>query len=400
MSEAAAEARDRAEGDLGAFVAHAPHDPAATGGDGPLRGRRLAVKDLFDVAGLCTGAGSPAWLAGRAPAAATAPAVARLLDAGAALVGKTLTDELAWSLNGENAHYGTPVNAAARGRIPGGSSAGSAAAVAGGLADIGLGTDTGGSVRLPASYCGLWGLRPTHGAIPLAGAVPLAPSYDTVGWFARDARGLAEAGAVLLGTALPEPVAPGRLWLAEDLFALVDAPLRAELRAAAEALAARLGAAAVPVTLAPEGIADWRGVFRLVQSAEVWATHGAWVEASRPAFGPGIAERFSWAAGLDPREVAAAQAARQRIAARVAALAAEASILVPGAPCIAPPRGLTGPALDSIRDRALEMMCPAGHAGLPQLALPALARPEGPIGLGLIGARGADAGLLALGTAL
>src|SRR5262249_22472026 len=139
------------------------------------------------------------------------------LDAGARLVGKTMTDELAWSLNGENFHYGTPVNPKAPGRIPGGSSSGSAAAVAGGLVDFAVGSDTGGSGRLPASYCGIFGIRPTPGRIPIAGAVPLAPSYDTVGWFARDGALLARVGAVLLGSG-PASEQPRRLLIAEDLF--------------------------------------------------------------------------------------------------------------------------------------------------------------------------------------
>ena len=384
--------------DLGAFVPQAPLGDYGPGGEGALAGLTLAVKDLFDVAGLVTGGGTPSWAEGRAPAQADAPAVAALRAAGARLVGKTITDELAWSLNGENVHYGTPRNPAAPGRIPGGSSAGSAVAVAGGQADIGLGTDTGGSVRLPASFCGVWGLRPTHGTISLDGAVALAPSYDTAGWFAADAATLRRAGTVLLAGDTAPP--PARLWLAEDAFARVDPALRDDLIAAAHGVADRLGATLTPVTLAPEGLSHWRQTFRIAQSAEVWQTHGAWVQAARPQFGPGIADRFAWASGLDPAEIAAARAARADIAARMRALAAEAPILMPGAPGIAPPLRQTGPALDDARDRALEAMCPAGHAGLPQLAIPALRRPEGPLGLGLIGPAGADLSLLAWGEAL
>lgn len=175
---------------------------------GPLAGVTLAVKDLFDVAGLPTGAGSPEWLATHPVPNESAAAVSRLLDAGAHIVGKTHTDELAWSLNGENAHYGTPQNPNAPGRIPGGSSSGSAAAVAGSLVQIALGSDTGGSVRLPASYCGIYGIRPTHGRIDLRGVVPLAPSYDTVGWFARDPMLLSTVGKVLLNASSAGPLQP------------------------------------------------------------------------------------------------------------------------------------------------------------------------------------------------
>jgi amidase len=165
---------------LNAFCRHT-HVELAGSGSGRLTGLTFAAKDVFDIAGHRTGNGNPVWLETHPPAERTASAVQRLLDAGARMVGKTHTDDMAYSLNGENVHYGTPVNPVAPGRIPGGSSSGSAAAVAGGLVDFALGTDCGGSVRLLASYCGLYGLRPTHGLAPADGVVPLASSFDAVG---------------------------------------------------------------------------------------------------------------------------------------------------------------------------------------------------------------------------
>lgn len=159
----------------------------AGSGSGPLHGVRLAVKDVHAVAGHRLGAGNPAWLAEAEPQRAHSWAVGALLAAGADVTGIARTDEFAYSLNGTNAHYGTPPNPAAPGRVPGGSSGGPAAAVALGQADAGLGSDTAGSIRVPASYCGLHGLRPTHGAVPATGMLPLAPSFDTVAWLARDA---------------------------------------------------------------------------------------------------------------------------------------------------------------------------------------------------------------------
>ena len=167
-------------------------------GSGRLSGLSFAVKDLFDVAGAATTYGNPDWASTHAPAVATAPVVTTLLQAGARMVGKTKTMELAYGLTGENVWQGTPINPRAPDRFPGGSSCGSAAAVAAGLADFAIGSDTGGSVRIPASYCGLFGIRPTFGAISLAGACPLAPSFDTCGWFARGAALLAGIGDVLL----------------------------------------------------------------------------------------------------------------------------------------------------------------------------------------------------------
>jgi amidase len=379
--------------DHGAFVPHAPLAPPGPARAGPLAGMTLAVKDLFDVGGLRTGAGNPDWLAQARPAAADAWAVARLRAAGAGIVGKTITDELAWSLNGENPHYGTPRNPAAPGRIPGGSSAGSAVAVAAGLADLALGTDTGGSVRLPASYCGIWGIRPTHGAIPVAGLVPLAPSYDTVGWFAAAPGLLARAGEALLPPAAPAPIA--RLALVPDLFAETG-ERGAELRDAARGWAGSRGLPLIEARLTVP-VADLREAFRVTQWAEVWETHGAWVRTRAPRLDPAIAARFDLAQALGGAEIAAAHAARADHARAIRAMVPPGTaLMIPGAATPPPPCGMTGPALDALRGRALGILSLAGIAGLPQLAMPAVATPEGPLGLGLVGAPGADRALLGL----
>jgi amidase len=386
---------------LGAFVAHGAIDVQRRT-DGPLAGTTFAIKDFYDVAGLPTGAGSPEWLATHPVPSENAPVVDLLLDAGARLVGKTMTDELAWSLNGENAHYGTPVNPAAPGRVPGGSSSGSAAAVAGGLVSFSIGSDTGGSVRLPASYCGILGMRPTHGRIPIGGAVPLAPSYDTVGWFARDASLLAKVGAVLLGADRMPAAAerPKRVLIAEDLFQAAGPAVSAALQDAVARADEVLGPAQ-PVSVAEGQLGAWRNAFRLIQSSEAWAAHGEWVTRVRPAFGPGVRERFAAAASLDPSEVAAARVLRETIRSRMQGLVDAGTILLaPTAPGIAPLRGTPEPALDAFRARVLELLCPAGHAGLPQISLP-LGRIDGcPVGLSLIAARGEDERLLGLAQAL
>lgn len=387
---------------LGAFVAHAAYGEYAFGGaNGPLAGNRLAVKDLFDVAGLRTGAGSPAWLDEAVPAAESADVVTALTDAGAEFVGKTVTDELAWSLNGENTHYGTPLNPRAPGRIPGGSSAGSAAAVAGELAELALGTDTGGSVRLPASYCGLYGMRPTHGRLPLTRTVALAPSYDTVGWFARRPALLARAGACLFARSTDDGHGFVHAALARDAFERVEAGCREALIDAARRIAA-LFDSDDDVDAAPGGdLSRPRAVFRVVQSSEVWATHGAWVTQADPDFGPGIRERFRMAAELEPAEVEAAREERTMLADHFRALVDNDRFLIlPGAASPPPVRGLTGPALGDVRARALEILSPVGNAGLPCVTIPAIRTPDGPIGLALVGPAHSDERLLALACAL
>lgn len=382
---------------LNAFCAHGLIE-RQTHQQGPLAGLTFAVKDFFDIAGVPTGAGSPEWLATHPVPEQSAPGVDRLLDAGGKMVGKTHTDEMAWSLNGENAHYGTPINPAAPGRIPGGSSSGSAAATAGKLVDFALGSDTGGSVRLPASYCGIYGIRTTHGRIPLDGAVPLAPSYDTVGWFARSAELMAKVGNVVLDD-VRKPRRPTRVLIAADLFAAIDPRVAEALQPGLTRLTALLGTPK-PVEVAGEARAAWRNVFRVLQARDAWAAHGAWVNEVKPAFGPGVKERFAAAAVLDPAEVTDAEALRQRIAAKMLELIEDAVLIAPTAPGIAPLRNSSGEALEAFRARSIELLCPAGHAGLPQLSLPLATLDGCPVGLSLIGGRGSDEDLLAIAAEL
>src|SRR5215212_3297409 len=247
------------------------HTALKGSGTGPLAGLTFAVKDAFHIAGVRTGFGQPDWLRTHEAPRDTAAAVRMLLDAGADMLGKTHCDELCYSLTGENVHYGTPVNVNAPGRVPGGSSNGSAAAVAGGLVDFALGTDCGGSVRIPASYCGIIGLRPTHRRVSDRGALPFGPSFDVVGWFSRDPQVFVDVGNVLLDEDRASP--PQRLLMAEDAWALLEAPVTDALAPAAEKAKAVLGNSA-NVRISPEGLADWFEVFRTLQAAEIWATLG------------------------------------------------------------------------------------------------------------------------------
>ena len=379
---------------LGAFVPHG-HIEIAGAPTGPLAGATFAVKDIFDVAGTVTGRGNPDWLATHEAAARHAPAVQALLDAGARLVGKVVTEELAFSAVGINPHYGAPKNVAAPGRIAGGSSSGSASAVGGGLVDLALGSDTGGSVRVPASYNGILGMRPSHGRISLDGIMPLAPSFDTVGWFARDPQLFATAGRVLLGDWAPGR-RPVRLLLARDAFERAEPRVWDALGSAIRAVEERLGAAR-PVTVSEDGLDAWHDVFRTVQGAEAWAEHGAWIEGARPNIGPFLIERLRLASRLTAAEVAEAEAQRARIRRRLdELLEGDALLLLPSAP--GPATRLDAPMAEHerVRLRTIGISSIASLGGLPQVSLPLGRLAEGPVGLSLIAARGQDAMLLNL----
>lgn len=379
--------------ELGAFRPDAMVRVDGTPG-GPLAGLTFAAKDLFDVAGMTTGAGNPTFLKGRAPAERTASAVQKLLDAGATLVGKTITDELAFGLAGENAHYGTPRNSAAPERIPGGSSSGSVSVVAGGVCDTALGTDTGGSVRVPASHCGVFGLRTTHGRVPVDGLVPLARSFDTVGWFARTADTLAKVSAVLLPDHTPQPM-PTRLLIVEDALEAV-LPEAADSAIAAIDVLANSFRTVERVRLTDNGLEEWRyEVFRIVQGFEAWREHGAWIKASKPSFGPGVAERFAAVKHITVGEYDRATKRRAEIAAHVRGLLDPQTVMcVPSAASVAPLKGTAGDELEAFRNATLSMCCIAGLSGLPQISLPRATVAGAPLGISLIARPGGDEMLL------
>jgi Asp-tRNA(Asn)/Glu-tRNA(Gln) amidotransferase A subunit family amidase len=365
--------------------------PTATG---VLDGVALAVKDLVAVAGHPVGAGNPVTLAESAPSPAHAPVLAALLAAGAHVRGIARTDERAYSLSGTNVHYGSPVNPWGPGLVVGGSTNGPASAVVRGGADVGVGTDTAGSIRVPASYCGLHALRPTHGAVPLDGVLPLAPSFDTLGWLTRDAGLLHRVAELLLPAAAPVT----SLVLAEDLLALADPPVAAALADAAAELAA---ASRLPLTRSelttPDERERWFTAFRTVQGAEAWAAHGDWITAHPGVLGPGIAQRFADGAAVTAGHLADA---REEVAEGRAALAARlpagVAVLMPAASSTAPPVLAPADRKAVYRAATLRLTCLAGVGGLPVAVAPAALVDGLPVGLAVLGGAGTDTGLTAL----
>jgi amidase len=281
-----------------AFVTTFDLSPTSSG---PLDGLRFAVKDTIDVAGFKTGCGNPTWRDSHPAAVVHAVCVEQLLLAGARCVGKTVCDELAFSLLGENHFYGTPLNARAADRVPGGSSSGSASAVACGLVDFALGTDTGGSTRVPASNCGIWGFRPSHDFISVAGVNPLAPSFDTVGILAHSADVLAKVGFVLLAGVPVSASKPAAIHLIREAFALADADVQQALSEPLRRLREVFGDAVRESSMqelvdddAGDSFATWTDTFCVVQWAEIESCLGAWIANARPEFGPEIAASFQF----------------------------------------------------------------------------------------------------------
>jgi len=382
------------------FVPHDLDAPVVGGAaTGPLAGLTAVVKDMYDIARSRTGGGNPDWLAAQRPATRHAAAVAQILAAGAAITGKTICDEFFYSVAGANAHYGTPANLRAPGRLPGGSSSGSAAACGANACDFALGSDTGGSVRVPASFNGLYGLRPTHGRVDLTGAMAMAPTFDVGGWFANAPGVFRRVGTVLLGgEAVAAPVT--RLIIAADAFAQADGEVAALGREFLRQTA-RLLPTPIELTVAPGGFDEWREAFRIVQAKEVWETFGDFVTRAKPKLGPGIKERMDFAATVTPQ---AADAARKIISAgrgHIRSLLPPGSILaLPTSPSIAPLLGLGSDEMESFRVRAMRLTCMASLSGVPQMNLPVGTVDGCPAGLSLMAWPGGDEALLDLAAAL
>src|SRR5690349_7104864 len=384
--------------DIGAFVP-GPRIHIEGRAGGPLAGLTFAAKDLFDVAGVPTGGGNHDWPTGRPIPTRHSWAVQTLLDAGATLIGKTITDEVSLGILGENAFDGTPVNPRAPGRVPGGSSSGSAAAVAAGICDTALGTDTGGSVRVPASFCGLYGIRPTHGRLPVTGMMPQAPSSDTTGWLARDAGTFAKVASFMLDEPIPS-VLPSGLIIAVDAFAFADPEVSAALQPMVERLRRLIGETREEV-MAPAGVVQWARAQRTLQPSEAWLTFKDWIERENPRFAYSVARNIFTGSQIRESERQWAQLVRLEARGRMRHLLTPGTILcLPTTPFPAPRRGEPLSVASTQRDRILCLCAHGGLTGVPQVSIPGAEVDGLPVGLSIVGGPGTDATLVAVAAAL
>lgn len=378
-----------------AFVPHDLAEPLKGAASGPLAGLTAAIKDMYDVPGYTAGCGNTTWLETHRPATQLAGAVHRILDAGATVVGKTICDEFFFSVTGANFHYGTPLNPRAPDRLPGGSSSGSASAVASGACDFALGSDTGGSVRIPAALNGLYGLRPTHNRIDLSGVQAMAETFDVPGWFATSPGVFRNVGKVLLD-ARRVPARLERLIVLEDAFVECDADIADLLRTALEFMVEDLPPV-VHARISLEGFDPWREAFRVIQGYEVWQTFGDFVARHRPTIGPGIRERMDYSASVTAAQDSAARKVKERARAHILQTAKPGTVMaLPTAPCVAPLIDSSLEEMDLFRTRVMRLTCTAGMAGLPQMNLPIGTLNGCPVGLSFVGWPGGDEALLDL----
>src|SRR3990172_5016681 len=379
-----------------ALVPHTLKEPLVGREQGPLAGLSFMVKDLFAIACHKVGNGNPNYYEHATPAQETAPVITRLLEAGASCTGITICDEFFYSVLGTNVHYGQPVNLRAQRHVTGGSSCGSAAAVAATMCDFALGSDTGGSIRVPASFCGLYGLRPTHGRIDTRGATPMAPSFDTIGVLAREAKLFRDLGLALLDGERVEAEVK-RLILAEDMFERAETSVDAAIWQVFSRIGRALPQAERKI-VAGTDIDSWRDAFRVIQGFEIQSTLLPFIQSHNVELGSGIKERFEMAAAISFAEAEAAREVRAEISKRLHGIAQPGSVIVlPTTPTL-PPECDTpdGASTAAFRALTLQSTCLAGHAGLPQISIPATEAAGCPIGLSFIGWTGGDEALLDL----
>lgn len=363
--------------------------------DYALRDLSLAVKDLFHIEGLPTAAGNPSWLATHSLPSYTNSSVETLLEHGIKYRGKTVTDELAYSLNGQNMHYPTLVNPVTPERLVGGSSSGSALAVAAKLADIGLGTDTGGSIRVPASYNGLYGLRTTFGAIENDNMVALAPNFDTIGWLANRLSHIERIAKCLMPKQSLSTHSQIRLCVFDNLVEQVEhAGLIHQWLSKLQNVSVQNHNFDLQAYATSES-------FRVLQGQQIWQQHGKWISEQKPQFSPDIEARFMWCKSITEQQVTQAKTQQAAIEKHVLALFDNCdAIVIPTTPGRAPLVTTPASELASYREDLMGLTAIAGLVGLPQLHLPLFKLGGAPCGLSLIGNRHSDTDLVALAQTL
>ncbi|KAM3752720.1 hypothetical protein ACB098_03G040800 [Castanea mollissima] len=410
------------DSDYGAFMEKFLLQPSPSLHQLPLHGLTFAFKDIFDVDGYVTGFGNPDWARTHPAATSTAPAILAVLRGGATCVGKTVTAELAYSINGENKHYGTPTNPCVPDRVPGGSSSGSAVAVGAKLVDFALGTDTGGSVRVPASYCGILGFRPSHDAISTAGVIPLVQSFDTVGWFARDPVILNRVGRVLLQLPDVDLVKPSRIIIAEDCFQLSDIPKDRVTRPLVKSVQKLFGSHLVSRAILEDYVKDkvpslkqflnkgnadqeshipsleaLSSAMRLIIGYEFKNNHGEWINTVKPDLGPGISERVWEALMTTDENLDICHSVKNEARAALIDLLGDFGVLaIPTV--LGPPSKLqTDPTIsENFCDRTFSLLLIASASGFCQVSIPLGLYDNLPVSISLLATHGSDGFLLNL----
>lgn len=373
----------------GAFVEAFTLEPYSKGSLGDLT---FAVKDNIDIAGHKTSYGSLSWKDKHDAPSYNALCIDQLLEAGATCLGKTVSDEFTYSLDGENYFFGTPINPTVPDRIPCGSSSGSASAVACGLVDFSIGTDSAGSIRVPASLCGIYAMRPTMHRISEAGVLPFVPSTSTVGALASDLNTLGKVMETLLRSENAAPEKMQNIYLLEDAFAISDPKIAKAIKGNIDALSSRCDANIISITLTdivkePMTLDKLNtDALRPLQTFEFLNTVGNWIENESPDLSPFFAMKYETVRKFDRKEVNDALMLCEKMFNRITSFFQKGDlILFPTVPTIAPLKGAfehMETAMD-FYDRTMAITAFSGVARLPEITIPVTKVDNAPVGLSI-----------------
>jgi len=363
-------------------------------GKGSLEALTFAVKDNIDVMGYKTGGGNPYWASTAKQAFTSCYIVDELLNAGASLMGKTITEELAFSLIGNNKHFGSPRNGASPLRFTGGSSSGSASVVSCGEVDFALGTDTAGSIRVPASNCGLYGFRPSYGYIDMQGVLPLASSFDTLGWMSSDITVLAQVTNVLVPNSVKHSFTG--YWLYEPALTFLTDELKTLfLEGLHHSTLPCLGNVATPTCWTKDNQAVVQA-FCALQAKEAWEQYKDWLQdIPENTLADDISARFYIGKEVNEKTLQVSQQWRKKTIIEFETLIDEYGVLaIPTVSKAAPYLEATPKQLQSYRENIIQITCLSSLTGLPEITLPLMSQGDAHLGISLIGRRGEDKALV------
>lgn len=384
----------------GAFVETLYLKPFQTG---TLDGLTFTVKDNIDIGRYKTSFGSPSWREAHPAAIRNALCVDQVLAAGATCVGKVVADEFTYSLDGESQFFGTPLNAKVPNRITGGSSSGSASSVACSLADFSIGTDSAGSIRVPASLCGVWGMRPSLHRISEAGVLPFMPSISTVGAVAKDFDILNRAMRVLLRSSTEGVAKLQRIVILSDAFKLADEPVREAAEIAIARMAKRTG-----IVLERVNFSDIIGrdmdltacnetALRNLQTAEFENTVGDWIENHKPKLGVAFSMAYGNVKSFDRTKVIGSIDLCERLFEGINRFLQSGTVICfPTTPTMAPLKGSFNK-MEAVLDfynRTMAVTSFSGVGRLPEISVPLLSIGGCPVGLSVAASHYQDEFLL------
>ena len=369
------------------LVPHSPKNKIQTSYKGNLLDMRFLCKDMCQIKGFKTSCGNPDFYKHTAEATENAPFLEKILNEGAILEGITICDEFFYSIIGENIHYGTPSNKNAPNCVPGGSSSGSAAALTQINYDFTIGTDTGGSVRVPASFCGIYGFRPTHGRINLNKVYPMSESFDTLGWFSNNKSNMLKVGKVFFDHFEEIPIEQKNILIPIDIIDNLDENIKSQFYDYCENKFKNLK----KVQLSNYNKSELAECFRIIQGYEIKLSMLPWIQKYNPKISTEINSRFEVTKNITVNMYNESINLRKEFVSELDKnLSKEALIIFPTTPFSAPITGQSDDDLSELRKKVMEFTCIGGLSSRPQISIPKFKGSTGPIGLSILGNKNAD----------